>query len=83
MANMNVSLADDLVAELKHRVGPRQRSAFIAAALSEKLDRMRQAEAAEAAAGAWSDEGRVDASEEIRALRAGWDERASGEVTHG
>jgi metal-responsive CopG/Arc/MetJ family transcriptional regulator len=83
MAHMNVSLADELATELKERVAPRQRSAFIATALKEKLERLRQEEAASAAAGVWSDDGRGDATEEIRALRSGWTGRAGDEATHG
>ena len=71
---MNVSLPARLLGELKRRVPARRRSEFIAEAVREKLARAAQAEAAAAAAGAWSDEGRGDAVGEVRRLREGWAE---------
>jgi hypothetical protein len=68
---MNITLPPRLLGELKRRVPPRRRSEFIADAVREKLARAGQAEAAAAAAGSWSDEGRGDAAEEVRRLRDG------------
>jgi hypothetical protein len=69
---MNITLPSRLLGELKRRVPPRRRSEFIAEAVREKLARAGQAEAAAAAAGAWSDEGRGDAAAEVRRLRDAW-----------
>lgn len=71
---MNVSFPQRLLAELKRRIPARRRSDFIASAVEEKLAREAQLEAVAAAAGAWSDEGRGDPSDEIRALRDAWAE---------
>ena len=69
MARINISLRTDLADELSRVVPARKRSAFIAAAVEEKLRRERQVRAARAAAGAWSGEGRGDVEAELRALR--------------
>ena len=79
MAHMNVSLSQEVLAQLTHAVPKRQRSAFIAAAVGEKLARERQAVAARAAAGAWSDEGRGDATDEVRRRREEWMNRLRSE----
>jgi hypothetical protein len=71
---MNVSFPPRLLTELKRRIPARRRSDFIASAVEEKLARGAQLEAVAAAAGAWSDEGRSDPSDEIRALRDSWTE---------
>lgn len=72
VTRMNVSFPQRLLAELKRRIPARRRSDFIASAVEEKLAREAQVEAAAAAAGAWSDEGRADPSDEVRALRNAW-----------
>lgn len=54
---LHISLADELVAELDRRVGRRERSAFIAAAIRHALDSERRWELIEAAYGAVPDAG--------------------------
>lgn len=78
MARMNLAISEELLDELRSTVPARRRSAFIAEAVREKLARLRQVRAAEASAGAWSDEGRDEPEKEIRALREGWAERLHG-----
>jgi len=75
MTRMNVNLPDALAADLRRLVPRRQRSRFVGAAVRERLDRLRQQAAAEAAAGCWADRGDEDAAAEVRKLRDGWAER--------
>ena len=49
----NLLLPKDLVDEVDHYAGPRGRSRYVAAALTERLRRDRLREAVEATAGAW------------------------------
>ena len=65
MARMNVIFEDALLDEMRHLVPSRQRSGFIEEAVRSRLAQLKQVRAAEAAAGAWSDEGREDPSREI------------------
>ncbi len=53
---MTVTFPEFLLKRLRERVPPRQRSAFIAAAVEEKLALEEQIKAIEEAAGAWKDE---------------------------
>jgi hypothetical protein len=76
MTHMNVSLAEALAEELSHLVPRRRRSAFVAAAIAEKLARERQARAVAETAGAWSNQDRDDPDADLRALREGWSERS-------
>ena len=82
MGRMNVAFEDEDLANLVRLVPPRRRSAFIVAAVREKLARERQRDAARATAGAWADSGRGDPAEDIRAQRDGWNRRGrrGGEV---
>jgi hypothetical protein len=57
---------------MRHLVPSRQRSGFIEEAVRAQL---KQVQAAEAAAGAWSDEGREDPSAEIEDGRRVWEDR--------
>ena len=75
MARMNVVFKDTLLEEMRELVPVRQRSEFIEEAVRARLAQLRQIKAAEAAAGAWSNEGRKDPSQEIRQLRSRWDAR--------
>ena len=52
---VHIALEEDLVAELDRRVGPRQRSAFIAELIRRGLDDERRWEDIEAALGALTD----------------------------
>ena len=77
---MHIHLADDLVAELDRRVGPRGRSSFVAAAIRAALDDQRRWELIESSFGVlaaggheWDD----DPAEWVRAQRHG-DERRVG-----
>lgn len=54
---LHITLDDDLVAELDKHVGPRERSAFIAATLEEALRRKRRLDALDRAFGSISDTG--------------------------
>lgn len=72
MARMNVAFADSLLEDFRHLVPARQRSQFIAEAVQARLQQLKQERAAQAAAGAWSDEGRKDPEEEIREIRQEW-----------
>jgi hypothetical protein len=54
---LHINLDDELVAELDRHVGPRERSAFIAKAVSEAVDRIRRLELLESAIGSISDTG--------------------------
>lgn len=75
MARMNVVFEDAILDEMRHLVPARQRSGFIEEAVRARLAQLRQIRAAEAAAGAWSDEGRVDPSREIEQGRRAWEDR--------
>ena len=79
MAHMNVSLAEELIAELARTVPRRKRSAFVAAAVAEKLARERQALVAKESAGIWGDDGRGDATDEVRQRREEWTDRLRGQ----
>lgn len=75
MARMNVVFEDELLQEMRDLVPVRQRSEFIEEAVRLRLAQLRQIRAAEAAAGAWSSEGRGEPSEEIEEVRRGWEVR--------
>ena len=75
MARMNVVFEDALLEEMRELVPSRRRSGFIEEAVRARLTLLRQIQAVEAAAGAWSDEDRGDPSEEIERLRHAWGDR--------
>jgi metal-responsive CopG/Arc/MetJ family transcriptional regulator len=75
MARMNVVFKDTLLEEMRELVPVRQRSEFIEEAVRARLAQLRQIKATEAAAGAWSNEGREEPSQEIRQLRSTWEAR--------
>jgi len=75
MARMNVVFADALLEEMRELVPSRRRSGFIEEAVRARLTQLRQIQATEAAAGAWSSEGRGDPSQEIERGRQGWEDR--------
>jgi len=54
---LHISVDDELVADLDRRVGPRQRSAFIVAALRQALTDEQRWDAIESALGAIDDSG--------------------------
>lgn len=84
MARMNVVFKDTLLEEMRELVPVRQRSEFIEEAVRARLAQLRQIKAVEAAAGAWSSEGRIEPSQEIQEVRSAWDaRRASGSTEHG
>ncbi|HEX9737304.1 MAG TPA: hypothetical protein VGG06_35515 [Thermoanaerobaculia bacterium] len=72
---MNVSIKESLVEELRRFVPVRQRSLFIAEAVRDKLDHLKQERAVRAGAGTWSAEGRADPEEEVREWRRAWKDR--------
>lgn len=77
----HVVVADELVAEIDTRVGPRKRSQFISEAIADKLRRERLQAAAEAAAGSLADvdipgwETSESTVEWVREQRQAWDRR--------
>ena len=75
MARMNVVFSDALLEEMRELVPSRRRSGFIEEAVRARLTQLRQIQAAEAAAGAWSGEGCGDPSQEIERGRQGWEAR--------
>jgi hypothetical protein len=75
MARMKVIFEDALLDEMQRIVPPRQRSRFIEGAVRARLTQLTQIEAAEAAAGAWSGEGRGNPSQEIEGSRHAWEGR--------
>jgi hypothetical protein len=75
MARMNVVFEDALLDEMRDLVPSRQRSGFIEEAVRVRLAQLKQVRAAEAAAGAWSNEGRGGPSEEIEEGRRAWESR--------
>jgi Arc/MetJ-type ribon-helix-helix transcriptional regulator len=75
MARMNVIFEDALLDEMRELVPSRQRSGFIEEAVRARLAQLRQIQAAEAAAGAWSGEGRGEPSQEIDEGRRAWEAR--------
>ena len=75
MARMNVVFDDALLDEMRHLVPSRQRSGFVEEAVRARLEQLKQVQAAEAAAGAWSAEGREDPSQEIEKSRHAWEKR--------
>jgi len=75
MARMNVVFEDSLLDEMRLLVPARQRSGFIEDAVRARLAQLKQIKAAEAAAGAWSGEGREDPSREIEEVRRAWEDR--------
>ena len=84
MARMNVVFKDTLLEEMRELVPVRQRSEFIEEAVRARLAQLRQIKAVEAAAGAWSSEGRAEPSQEIQEVRSAWDSRrAPGSAGHG
>ena len=76
---LHITLRDRLVAELDRRVGPRRRSAFIAAAIERALDDERRWELIESSLGSIRDEREwsSDAAAWVRAQRRA-DERRLG-----
>ncbi len=76
---LHITLTDDLVGELDRRLGARERSAFIAAALRRALDDERRWDDIAAAIGAIEDghEWDADPAEWVRAQRRG-DQRRVG-----
>ena len=75
MARMNVVFDDSLLDEMRHLIPARQRSGFIEDAVRARLSQLKQIKAAEAAAGAWSSEGREDPSRELEKVRRAWEDR--------
>ena len=75
MGHMNLSLPDDLIAELRRAVPDRRRSAFVAEAIRDRLALIAQVDAVRETAGAWSSEGRPDPAEDIRKGREDWQGR--------
>ena len=75
MARMNVVFEDELLQEMRELVPVRQRSEFIEEAVRASLAQLRQIRAVEAAAGAWSNEGRGEPSQEIQEIRRAWEDR--------
>lgn len=75
MTRLNVSIKESLVAELRRFVPAGNRSLFIAEAVQDKLDLLKQEQAVRAAAGTWSAEGRADPEEEVREWRRSWKDR--------
>ena len=75
MARMNVVFKDELLQEIRELVPLRQRSEFIEEAVRLRLAQLRQVRALKAAAGAWSDEGRGDPSQDIGEARRQWEAR--------
>ena len=75
MARMNVVFEDTLLEEMRELVPSRQRSGFIEEAVRARLAQLKQIRAVEAAAGAWTSEGRGDPSQEIEELRHAWEDR--------
>jgi len=77
---LHIALDDDLVAELDQRVGPRRRSAYIAALIRRGLEDDRRWDDIEASLGALADEGHEwddDPAAWVRAQRRG-DVRRAG-----
>jgi hypothetical protein len=77
---MHIVLADELVAELDRRVGPRQRSAFITELIKRGIDDERRWDDIESSLGALADTGHewdADPAAWVRAQRHG-DHRRSG-----
>lgn len=75
---LHITLADDLAAELDHKVGARGRSAFISAAVAGALRDQQRWESIEAAIGAISDVDHAwddDPAAWVRAQRRGDDRR--------
>ena len=75
MARMNVVFEDALLEEMRELVPSRQRSGFIEEAVRSRLAQLKQLQAVEAAAGAWSGEGREDPTQEIEEGRRAWEDR--------
>lgn len=75
MARMNVVFEDALLEEMRELVPSRQRSGFIEEAVRARLAQLRQIQAVKAAAGAWSNEGRGEPSQEIELGRNSWEVR--------
>ena len=87
MVRMNVLFPDSTMEELGRVVSRRKRTAFVNAAVREKLDRIRQENAIRETAASWGSEGRADPTGEVERLREEWDERtaasSSREEVHG
>lgn len=79
MTHMNVSLAEELAEELTALVPRRRRSAFVAAAIAEKLARERQGLVVAETAGAWSNQDRADPEQGVREAREAWAARRLSE----
>lgn len=77
MGHMNLSLPDDLLDELRRVVPARQRSAFVVEAIRVRLALLAQVDAVAESAGAWSNKGRPDPGEGLRAGREAWSERST------
>jgi len=81
---ITVTLPKPLLQRLRERVPPRQRSAFIAEAVEEKLALEEQAVAIEEAAGCWRDEDHPEMRTEeeidrwLATLRRSWSEPLLG-----
>jgi Arc/MetJ-type ribon-helix-helix transcriptional regulator len=80
MARMNVVFEDALLEEMRDLVPSRQRSGFIEEAVRARLAQLKQVRAAEAAGGAWSNEGRRDSSDEIEEDRRAWASRQGSDL---
>ncbi len=75
MAQMNVSFDEAVLEDLRRLVPKRGRSAFIVAAVREKVEMLKQKHAAMKAAGVWSNEDRDDPEVDVRSLREDWQRR--------
>ncbi len=76
---LHIALADELVADLDRRVGPRRRSAFIAELVRRGLEDEQRWDDIEAVLGALADSGHdwdPDPAEWVRAQRRGDSRRA-------
>lgn len=80
MGRLNVVIEDALLEEMRRLVPLRQRSGFIADAVRARLAQLKQVQAAEAAAGIWSGEGRKEASREVEEGRRAWEDRQGPEL---
>lgn len=72
---LHISLDDSLVHELDQRVGPRDRSSFIAKAIRRALDELDRMDALDSALGSIPDSGHdwdEDAAGWVRQQRADW-----------
>ena len=76
----HVVLSEQLVKDIDTLVGTRQRSSFLTQAAEEKLMRLRQLKALEAAAGSWKDKDHPElkqgAAKWVKKLRREYDQRS-------